>query len=212
MSNLYFPYNSQYGCELFSRERTTKLNNQSAGLPLYSQFYLHLINNTFRPVICNMHIDGKFINTYTIEQQSTNKVINYFGNNQFFTFNPNHEHHEHSEIQLEWIPVITKYETIESKTPIVNRVNEKSTPTMLSYDKRINYGCTKCDTDKMFKSDLNITFNKTAKSYTSGKIINQKIILKEVNPTHDIVNVRDYFVYNQPYADIPHNQLLDKLL
>ncbi len=209
MSNLYFPYNTQYGCEIFSRERATRLNNKTAGLPLHGHFYLHLINNTFKPVVCSIHIDGKFINTYTIEQQSTHKVINYFGNNQFFRFNPINEH---SEIQLEWIPIITKYETIESKTPSVNTNNEKYTPTMLSYDKRINYGCTKCNTDKMFKSDLNITFNKTAKSYINGEIYNQKIILTELNPKNDVVNVRDYFVYNQPYADIPHNQLLDKLL
>ncbi len=205
MSNLYFPYDSRYGCEIFSRERSIKVNNNTAGLPLYSEFYLHLINNTFNPVVCNLIFDGQIIGTYTIQSQSTQKVLNYNGTNQFFKFSP---HTESSKLKFEWIPVITKYKYIEpiKKEHIVIN-NKYRTPTMLNYDRRINYGCTQCKHN--FVSDLEISFNKVAKSYVNGATVVQEIILTELSPKYNIFDVRDYFVYNPQHLDIPNKQLMN---
>ena len=153
-SNLYFPMN-KYDCMLFTRESAKKINNTTYGLVINSEFYMHLTNNTFENVKCVLMIDGKVINTYSIDRQSTIKVVNYMEQNQFFKFRPTYKDSKQnllfSEITLEWIP------------------------------------------DKSNKSKTMLTLIATEEKF-------------------DVINVREYFVYNEPRLDIPSRQLLDKLI
>jgi len=140
---------------LFTRESAKKINNTTYGLVINSEFYMHLTNNTFDNVKCVLMIDGKVINTYSIDRQSTIKVVNYAELNQFFKFRPAYKDSKKnilfSEITLEWIP------------------------------------------DKSNKSKTIITLIATEEKF-------------------DVINVREYFVYNEPRLDIPSRQLLDKLI
>ena len=153
-SNLYFPSN-KYDCMLFTRESAKKINNTTYGLVINSEFYMHLTNNTFENVKCVLMIDGKVINTYSIDRQSTIKVVNYMEQNQFFKFRPTYKDSKKnilfSEITLEWI-----------------------------------HG-------KSNKSKTILTLIATEEKF-------------------DVINVREYFVYNEPRLDIPSRQLLDKLI
>jgi len=140
---------------LFTRESAKKINNTTYGLVINSEFYMHLTNNTFDNVKCVLMIDGKVINTYSIDRQSTIKVVNYAELNQFFKFRPAYKDSKKnilfSEITLEWIP------------------------------------------DKSNKSKTIITLIATEEKF-------------------DVINVREYFVYNEPRLDIPSRQLLDKII
>jgi hypothetical protein len=153
-SNLYFPSN-KYDCMLFTRESAKKINDTTYGLVINSEFYMHLTNNTFENVKCVLMIDGKVINTYSIDRQSTIKVVNYMEQNQFFKFRPTYKDSKKnilfSEITLEWI------------------------------------------------------HNKSNKSKTILTLI-------ATEEKFDVINVREYFVYNEPRLDIPSRQLLDKLI
>jgi hypothetical protein len=140
---------------LFTRESAKKINDTTYGLVINSEFYMHLTNNTFENVKCVLMIDGKVINTYSIDRQSTIKVVNYMEQNQFFKFRPTYKDSKKnilfSEITLEWI------------------------------------------------------HNKSNKSKTILTLI-------ATEEKFDVINVREYFVYNEPRLDIPSRQLLDKLI
>ncbi len=125
--------------------------------------------------------------------------------------------------ELEWIPVYSR--TYMKNKSLYDNVNfyrgyptKYLTQTQLSYDKRINYGCVNSGYPlNTFTTDLNlgISSDKYAikqKYIDSSNSIYQKINLIALNPYYDVVNVRDYFVYNEPQLDVFENQRLDKII
>jgi hypothetical protein len=236
-SKLYFPLNdTRYGFEIFSKH-TEKINNNSVGLYPNAEFFIVLINNTSGNVAVSVNINDRLVGTYEVIQHSTYKLINHGELNQFFKFYSEYRDNKNninfSELKLEWKPIITLYKYIDNpniKRPFskpISNISQLSyydefpskyfTQTIGSYDKRINYGCVNGGyPQNTFTTDLNLGISsdkyKLTKQYTSGKQINQKISLIEINQYFDTVNVRDYFVYAEPHLDIFSSQKFDSLL
>jgi hypothetical protein len=227
MSNLYFPsQDTRYGFEIFST-MSKKLSNKSIGLLANSDFNIVLINNTSNNVKVNIRLNGQYIGSYEVIQHSTYKLLNLGQPNQFFKFYPKYSDPQtntnFSELELEWIPVYSR--TYMKNKGLYDNVNfyrgyptKYLTQTQLSYDKRINYGCVNSGYPlNTFTTDLNlgISSDKYAikqKYIDSSNSIYQKINLIALNPYYDVVNVRDYFVYNEPHLDVFEHQRLDKII
>jgi len=209
----------RFGCEIYSRFSTKNIDSNTIGLKNNVEFYIVLINNSFNLVHVTVYLDGKYLGEYQVSPQTTEKTINYENENQFFIFNPNKVNRKYSKLHLEWRPIVTKY---TYKTNYGNlfknsELFDYKTQTMLEYDKRINYGCVNSGFPKnTFTDDLNlgISSNKfnLKKEYVSDELINQYIKLVEINPTYELVNVKNYLKNIDVPMDVPKYQLLDKIL
>jgi hypothetical protein len=234
-SQKYF-IDSKYGAEIFSRS-TTKINHNTLGLIENSDFFISLYNNTSGNVVATLHLDGVLLGTYEIEPHSIYKLISYLNPNQFYKFNPGFRNLANntffSELKIEWIPIITQY-TYSENYKSIKHIDEnnksyydkfnkshfgqtQTTQTMMDYDRRINHGCSNSNYPKnTFTDDLSLGISsdkfKLAKKYVNGEGFIQKIYLIVTNPEYNVVNVRNYFVYNERSLDIPENQLFDSIL
>lgn len=227
MSELYFPsQDTRYGFEIFST-MSKRLTDKSIGLLANSDFNIVLINNTSNNVKVNVKLNKQIIGNYEVVQHSTYKLINLGQPNQFYKFYPKYNDPKtntgFSELELEWTPIYTH--NYLKKNSLYNNVHfyrgyptKYLTQTQLSYDKRINYSCVNSGYPlNTFTTDLNLgissdKYTQKQKFIDSQIIIKQKVNLVALNPLYDVVNVRDYFVYNEPQLDIFEKQRLDKII
>jgi hypothetical protein len=231
MSSEKYFIDSRYGFEIYSKA-TRKINNNTIGLVYNSDFNIILINNTSGNVAVNIYLDGIFIGNYEVTQHSIYKIIEPLNPNQFFVFKPPFYDSEtntyFSTIKLEWTPIITKYTYVSNperkryprleERDSINYFPEKYFgQTSLEYDKRNNYGCKyNGHPEFTFDDELNLGISsdkyRMEKKYINGPKYTQNLTMVLINPKYDIINVRDYFVFNEKYLDIPERQLLDKIM
>ena len=232
MSSENFFIDKKYGFEIYSKA-TKKINNNTLGMLHNSDFYIMLTNNTSGNVAVNVYLDGAFVGNYEILEHSIYKVTEPLNPNQFFVFKPSFydkkNNMKFSELKLEWIPITTQYTYVSN--PHLKKQIRKINPnsyydvfppkyfgqTTLEYDKRINYGCIYDPRPEFtFDDDLNLGISsdkyKLEKKYINGNKYTQIINFVELNPKYPLVNVRDYFVYNEKYLDFPEKQLLDRIM
>lgn len=206
----------RFGCEIYSRFSVKNINNNVIALKQNVEFYIVLINNSFGLVLVSLYLDGKYLGDYQLPPQTIKKVKNYENDNQFFKFNPINK--IYSKLQLEWRPIVTRY---TYKTNYANLFKNQEefdykTQTMLSYDKRINFGCVSSDLPKnTFTDDLSLGISsdkyKLKKEYISEGPIIHNIKLVELNPTYELVNVDNKLKNINILPDAPKYQLFDNI-
>jgi len=232
MSSQKYFIEAKYGFEVFSRA-TTKINHNTIGLIENSDFYINLYNHTSNNVVAKVFLDNHVLGTYELQPHSIYKMQDEMNPNQFFVFSPGFSDEVSntlfSELKIEWTPIITEYKMVRNpnykKTVKLNNYDPKREKlnnrhfgqTMLSYDRRINYGCTNCKhPTNTFSDDLNLGISSDkyiiTQRYTIGDKYIQKTYIVITNPKYNIVNVRDYFVYNEKMLDVPSNQMLNSIL
>jgi hypothetical protein len=231
MSSEKYFIDTRYGFEIYSKA-TKKINNDTIGLVYNSDFNIVLMNNTSGNVAVNVYLDGVFVGNYEIDQHSIYKISEPLNPNQFFIFKPvfyNKTNNMHfSTIKLEWTPIITKYTYVSNPDrKRFSRLEEKESinyfpqkyfgQTSLEYDKRNNYSCKyNGHPEFIFDDELNLGISsdkyRIEKKYVNGSTYTQNLKMIILNPKYDIVNVHDYFVFNEKYLDIPEKQLLNKIM
>lgn len=231
MSSENYFIENKYGFEIYSKA-TKKINNKSIGLVYNSDFFIILINNTSGNVASRIYLDDMLIGNYEINPHSIYKVIEPSNPNQFFIFKPPFYNSKtnifFSTIKIEWIPIITKYTYVSNpEIKRYNRLEERDTnnyfqdkyfgQTILSYDKRISYGCKYNGTpENTFDDDLNLGISSDKyileKKYVNGPKYIQNLNIILINPKYNIININDYYVLNERHLDIPKIQLLDKII
>ncbi len=162
-AKLYFPiFDNRYGIE-FVTEEYNKVNNYHISMPVKNEYKLFVINNTSDSVICKIYIDTILLGEYIVTPQSNKFIINYYGLNQKFHFNPSFKKiiscsmvELFSIIKCEFVPIKTKYVGKNNKS-IKNKKNkwlDKQInligPTQVNYKTGCNGGC-----DEEFKKQLN---------------------------------------------------------
>jgi len=232
MSSQKYFIEAKYGFEVFSRA-TTKINHNTIGLIENSDFYINLYNYTSNNVVAKVFLDNHVLGTYELQPHSIYKMQDEMNPNQFFVFNPGFintvSNTLFSELKIEWTPVITEYKIIlnpnykKTVKPIDTDIkreklnNKHFGQTMLNYDRRINYGCSRCEhSTNTFSDDLTLGISSDKYTMRQRYLVDDKYIQKTyimiTNPKYNIVNVRDYFVYNQNMLDVPSNQMFNSIL
>jgi hypothetical protein len=223
--NYFLAKESKYGVQIYSTDYH-KLGVNSLGLYPKSDYFISLVNNTSGNVIAKVFIDDEEYGIFEVTQHSSYKLLDYNGRNQFFKFRPEYLTQDNvpfTQIRIEWSPVITEYTYTPNAFSKLNNIGASEDfkyfgQTMMAYDKRINYGCSRKDEDipdNVFTDDLSLGISsdryRITKQYMQGKPCVQKINLISIIPNFPLVNVKDYFVYNEKQMDAYDKQFLDKI-
>lgn len=152
-TKLYFPiFDNRYGIELVT-EDYNKVNNYHISMPINNEYKLFVINNTNDIVICKIYIDTILLGEYNVNPQTNTYIINYYGLNQKFHFNPTFKKviscsmaELFSIIKCEFYPVKTKYITQKSKTKKVKNNKWLEKQINLLGSTQVNYkNCNNCN-------------------------------------------------------------------